>query len=93
MLQLLAAQVAAPVCIAWYYQQNSARLEWALENGISIDQIRVSPATGLIEFPLMTDADFLYLGGGGQLGPRSVVGGLWAEFMDGIDSRIAKEYF
>jgi hypothetical protein len=64
MLQLPAAQVAAPVCIAWYYRQNSARLEWALENGMSIGQIRVSPATGLIEFPGMTDADFFHLGDG-----------------------------
>jgi hypothetical protein len=31
---------------------------------MSIDQIRVSPATGLIEFPGMTDADFLHLGDG-----------------------------
>ena len=65
MLQLPAAQVAAPVCIAWYNRQTLARLEWALENGMSIDQIRVSPATGLIEFPGMTNADFLSLGGGG----------------------------
>ena len=59
MAQMTSSQLWGPVAVNWWYFHNSARLQWAIDNGIQISQLSVSPLTGLLTAPGMEDEKFI----------------------------------
>jgi hypothetical protein len=51
--QLITKQVW-DVVVTWHYVQNTLRLRWGRENGMTLEDMSVSP-TGLITFPGLPD--------------------------------------
>jgi hypothetical protein len=77
--------VWGPSCTTWYFQQNTWRIQQAIEQG-TLTQIRVSATTGLVTFPGLDDYshapdEFTVVG---PTEPHHDYKILWAEFLDEV---------
>ena len=78
--------VWGPFCSTWYFQQNTWRIQQAIEQGIHLTQLRASATTGLFTFPGLDDYsdapdEFTVVG---PTEPHHDYKVLWAEFLDEV---------
>jgi hypothetical protein len=87
-LQMHPKQLFGPMTIQWYRINNTERLEWALENGFTLQDAKFSMDTGMIVFPGLDDQNFIpkCVRGVTPPNPTETERALWEEFLTALEN-------